>query len=305
MTKLFFLKVKVGKFLANLLSALVLDRDLRHRVRYRLDPLNPERCTTYLTDHYAEAPALDMPVLSLGFEPVWMCWLQGLDQAPQLVKNCVASVRQHCAPSQRVVVLTADNFAQYITLPRPIIDKWLQGKITPTHFSDLIRIFALAEYGGYWVDATCLFNAPVPQFIAKCDLFLFRSHGEFAYTLIQSCFIHAAAGHYLLRKWCAAMTAYWEHEDRLIHYFTLHLMYCAILEVDDHFIAAHHSIPWVSDEPIHVLIKAMLKGEPYTEELMEKARRASFVQKLTYKFSPLLLNDSQSLANVLSRQPSI
>ena len=55
---------------------------------------------------------------------------------------------------------------------------------------------------------------------------------------------------------------------------------------------------------MHVLLPALVGGARYTKKLMEKARQTSFVQKLTYKFTPALLDEPQSLAYVLSKRPS-
>ena len=305
MTLWFYLKVKVGKFLANAVSGLIWDRKRRRQLRSRLDPLNPERCVAYLEKHYADkVRGARCEVRDAGNEEdfIWVCWLQGLDEAPQLVRNCIHSIAQHKRSQQRLVLLTADNYNSYVTLPTAIIEKWHQGKISNTHFSDLLRIHALSQYGGLWVDATCYQTGPVPASILESPLFLFHSHGEFSYTLIQSCFIYAKRGHYVLRQWCAAMDDYWEHENRLINYFTLHLMFIALTRRDERFAQAFSQIPVMSDEPMHVLLRAMLSGANYSDALMAEAGSALFIQKLTYKFSASLLDNPLSVAAYFSQE---
>lgn len=316
---LFYLKTDVGKLMANIVSGVVRNKEKRHRLRNRLDPLNPDRCVRYLSAHYALAPATGRLMPSpatgratqtaaagehqgtLGFEPIWMCWLQGLEQAPQLVVNCVESVRRHACEGQQVIVLTAQNYGQYAALPQVMVDKWQRGIITNTHFSDLIRIYALARYGGYWIDATCLQTGDVPAWVAEEKLFLLHSHGEFSYTLIQSCFIRCLPGDYVLRRWCEAMEVYWQREHRLIHYFTLHLMFIALLRSDAAFREEYGKMPVVSDEPMHRLLRSIVEGKPYRQELMEEAAEGAFFQKLTYKFPKELLDNPDSFASVLSR----
>jgi hypothetical protein len=303
MTKVFLLYTKVGKFLANLVSALVPDKQQRRRLRSRLDPLNPERCVAYLEKHYTNVPAIDESEETRQQDTFWVCWLQGTDSAPALVQNCIKSIETHCRQGWQVIVLTADNYADYVNMPSVMTDKWKRGIITNTHFSDLLRIYVLARHGGCWIDGTCLLTATVPADIVAQPFFLFHTHGEFSYTFIQSCFIRSKASHYIIRKWCAAMTAYWESENRLINYFTLHLMFVALLRRDEQFARLFASVPVMSDEPMHTLLYEMKRGGKYSESIMNAAREATFIQKLTYKFPADMLDDKESIASKFSQTP--
>ena len=73
MTLLFYIKVKVGKFFANVCSMFVRNREKRHRLRNRLDPLNPERCIRYLKDRiqgrHAAEPRLGLLAARPGASP--------------------------------------------------------------------------------------------------------------------------------------------------------------------------------------------------------------------------------------------
>ena len=46
---------------------------------------------------------------------IWICWFQGLDAAPHVVQECIASVKKHLA-DREVVVLTDDNYHHYLFL---------------------------------------------------------------------------------------------------------------------------------------------------------------------------------------------
>ncbi len=300
MTFFFLLKTKIGKFAANIFSAFVRDKEKRHRLRERMDPLNPSRCISYLCKHYTAVKAIDPFPGTQVKNNVWVCWLQGAEQAPSLIRNCIQSIHRFKPKGYEVVVITEKNYSEYVTFPDKIEEKWQKGLISRTHFSDLLRIYLLASHGGLWMDATCLLTAVVPDYITERELFLFHTHGEFSYTMIQSCFMSGKKNNYALRKWCAAMAAYWEKENRLIHYFTLHLMFIALTHDDPLFANEFNSIPVRSDEPSHILIHALLNNDPYSEELMEQARKGSFFQKLTYKFPKEFLEDKKSIASVLS-----
>ncbi|HGG8842291.1 TPA: capsular polysaccharide synthesis protein, partial [Enterobacter soli] len=47
---------------------------------------------------------------------IWICWFQGLESAPELVKRCIESVQRN-TPDAQVVILTDDNIPDYLSLP--------------------------------------------------------------------------------------------------------------------------------------------------------------------------------------------
>lgn len=61
---------------------------------------------------------------------IWWCWLQGEDQAPELTKICLASLRRNL-PDYDIRVVTWDNLDGFIKLPDQIFRKnkagWISG----------------------------------------------------------------------------------------------------------------------------------------------------------------------------------
>ena len=87
--------------------------------------------------------------------PIWVLWLQGEENMPEIVRICYSSLLKHSA-GKTVNLITARNLNEYIQVP-DFINKHLdEGKISRTHFADYIRIMLLAKYGGLWVDASVL-----------------------------------------------------------------------------------------------------------------------------------------------------
>lgn len=100
---------------------------------------------------------------------IWMCWWQGLEQAPDIVKKCVSSVRKS-ASGYEVTVITEENYRDYVQIPQWLEEKYRTGIISRTHFSDILRMSLLAVHGGMWLDATIFctgsgiedcFNGPI------------------------------------------------------------------------------------------------------------------------------------------------
>ncbi len=300
MTPWFYIKTKFCKFVANAVSALVTDRQKRHALRERLDPLNPQRCITYLKRHYTNVDAISFSDAEDKGVSIWVCWLQGLDHAPGIVKNCIHSIRHHKSDHMQVVLLTADNLSQYAQLPSYIVEKWEKGKICHAHFTDILRVYLMVRYGGFWIDATCMLTSPIPQEIVGQPVFLYRSHGDFSFTLIQNCFLHSTPNHYIMSKWYAAMLAYWKDENKPIHYFIHHLLFQALLQTDTKFKEEFDKMAILSDEPMHFILNHLLADAKYTESLMNEAQRYSFIHKLSYKFPETFLEDKQSIASRLS-----
>lgn len=82
---------------------------------------------------------------------IWCCWLQGLDEAPQIVKACYASLVQEFKGSKvqegqgiswvyEIKVIDAENWKEYIELPDFIVKKWEKKQIPPALFSVLLRL---------------------------------------------------------------------------------------------------------------------------------------------------------------------
>lgn len=85
--------------------------------------------------------------------PIWVCWFQGEEQMPPIVKVCFQHVQKHRGRHE-VRLITMANLKDWVFVPAHIMTKVRLGEITLTHFSDFVRNALLAEHGGIWVDAT-------------------------------------------------------------------------------------------------------------------------------------------------------
>lgn len=101
---------------------------------------------------------------------IWVCWLQGEQNAPDLVKKCLESIRKN-ANGHPVILIEENNYEQYIELPDHIKCKYEEGMITKTHFSDILRVHLLQKYGGLWIDATIFCNNVIPESLFKKPIY--------------------------------------------------------------------------------------------------------------------------------------
>ena len=147
---------------------------------------------------------------------VFTLWLQGLEQAPPVVRACLDSIRKYAGAE--LVVLDGRTVFDWITLPERIVSLWKKGKMRAAHFADICRLELLYRYGGVWMDATCYLDAPLPAWLWEADFFVYKGGevGLGAYAGIQNCFIRAAKDAYLVKVWREAVLAYWAAEDSAI-----------------------------------------------------------------------------------------
>lgn len=282
----------VKKLFCTICSAIIPYKPLRHKVRYALNPLNDQRVEQYFRKQYILPFVKDSHSLNYqkgtknideGCEYIWQCWLQGKEQAPEVVKMCLASVEKYKKDNQKIIIITSKNYTNYVNLPTVIIEKWKKGVISAAHFADILRVNLLASYGGYWIDATCLLTAPTPDAIDRTHIFMYNSAGEFDFTLIQNCFIHATASNYLIQVWCLFINQFWTKESKLLHYFQHHLIFKALITTVSQAKEEFQKMPVISEKETQTLMKFILAGPPYNEQEFEKIKEKSFMHKLTYK----------------------
>ncbi|WP_050983956.1 capsular polysaccharide synthesis protein, partial [Treponema sp. JC4] len=105
---------------------------------------------------------------------IWWCWFQGEENAPELCKACLNSIRK-AMPDKEVRVITKDNLFNYVNFPPFIIEKYKKGIISYTHFSDLLRLELLIKYGGTWIDST-VFCTATPEYAFNIPIFVFKTN---------------------------------------------------------------------------------------------------------------------------------
>lgn len=89
---------------------------------------------------------------------IWVCWWQGKFSMPDVVDMCVTQMETLCKQLQNVkfILVTKDNYQDFIELPAFVIEKLEKGNMSLTTFSDILRQCLLSSYGGAWIDATVL-----------------------------------------------------------------------------------------------------------------------------------------------------
>lgn len=250
----------------------VMELKLYQRISKKMRPDLPE-LLEQVEREYAESPVKHN-------DTVWTLWLQGEDQAPEIVRVCFESLRQHL-PDKRVVVLDAHSMREVVDMPTHIVEKYEAGIISRTHFSDLLRLELMTSMGGTWVDSTVWLSGKPSTFVTESDLFLFQNlkPGLDGKSIsISNWLITAQAPSRILLLTKGLLYRYWARYDRMDDYFIFHyLMQLAIETYPEEWsnvIPSSNSLP-------HVLLLRL--GEPFNQAVFDGVCRQTSVHKLTYK----------------------
>lgn len=213
--------------------------------------------------------------------PVWVCWWQGAEAMPPLVRACYNSLRKN-ADGHPVHLLTKNNYKQFVALPEYILEKTERGIITVTHLSDILRAELLYRYGGLWLDATVLVTSPLPDFAGQ-ELFSLKrvkDNDYVAESRWSAYLFYLTKGHLLadfLRKMFAQ---YWQTENNLIAFFLIDYCIALAYEQIPAVRAALDACPYNNPEA-HTLQRQL--GTEYNMQEWQRLLLSGQFHKLTWK----------------------
>lgn len=214
---------------------------------------------------------------------VWVCWFQGMENAPKLVKRCYQSLRENLT-DREIVLITSENMMEYVQFPEFIVEKWKSGVITYTHMTDLLRLELLIRYGGMWVDATVFCSRKreeIPEYYFNSDLFFYQClkpgrDGHSSY--ISSWLMNARSSNRILMATQHLIYEYWKDYKEMLDYFLLHDFMAIVLD--------YYSEEWKDVIPVdnaapHILLLRLF--DEFDPQLWEAAMEQTPFHKLSYK----------------------
>ncbi|CDM69226.1 Capsular polysaccharide synthesis family protein [Clostridium bornimense] len=212
---------------------------------------------------------------------VWVCWLQGMDNAPLLVRRCYESLVSNISDYD-IKVITEKNMFNYIEIPSYITDKWRRGIISSAHFSDVIRTNLLVKYGGIWVDSTVLCTSNnLPEYITDAPMFVYRTIMRGVNTVSASNWlISSQANNPILILMKDLLYEYWKNENVVEHYYLFHLFFTMAIE-------KYHDI-WDNIPRYNNINPHILSGElnsKFSQDRYEEIKHMSAFHKLNYKLN--------------------
>lgn len=212
--------------------------------------------------------------------PIWVYWRQGIDNAPDIVKSCLKSIKRNA--SNEVIIVTDENVNQYVIFPEYIMGKLNQGTMSTAAFSDLLRFSLLEHFGGTWIDATVYLSGKIPEYIIESELFAFQdSFGLIRNPALMSVwFLHCKPNNEVIRETRNIIFKYWEKNNYVVEYLLPYIVLTMVLkEHPDTF----SDIPYVNSDYAHMMLEYL--DEQYNETLLKHIKELSFIHKLSYKLN--------------------
>lgn len=261
--------------------------------RFTIDQIEAERTERYLWRRYKDLIVSPLKKHNIGTtipKIIWICWLQGYENAPDIVKVCRKSV-EYWAKDFEIRIVTAENMLKWVTLPNHIINKYLSNKMSFTHLSDVLRTCLLVEHGGIWMDATVLLTGPIPKYITDEPLFFFQKSILASIPHFGSnWFLASVPNHPILIRQKELLSAYWERELVLKDYFIYHVFLYLLLNRNIEAKRYKLNIPYVPNVDVHTLQFSLFNI--YEDKQWNNIIQRSSIHKLTWK-----IKDPQKLAD--------
>lgn len=232
---------------------------------------------------------------------IWVCWFQGIDDMTPLIKECYKRICDF-NKDKKVVLITNQNFYDYVEFPSYILEKYYSGIITKTHFSDLLRTELLKKYGGVWMDITLFTFSKIPDLFYTFPIFT----GKFKYNYkdynvsknrwTSYFWVSRYSNNILFLYMSDFWKKYWKTHNQLIEYFlidyVIELGYRSIKSIKKEL----DMIPMnACGENVWVLLKKL--SDQYDDSLLKDLKEHNWMQKLSYKGEDRIINKTSDYKN--------
>ncbi|MBM6744339.1 hypothetical protein H6A32_08465 [Drancourtella massiliensis] len=220
--------------------------------------------------------------------PIWIFWWQGIEAAPEIVKLCINSIRINCG-KHPVYILDKANFNQYISISDIIQNKMINGKISITHFSDILRMSILYEKGGIWIDSTVLLQGSIDKLNICRNSFFTIKHGlgeqyHVCKGLWSTFFLACTPRHPFLGGIKDILISYAEQEKVFICYLLIDCIMAVLYEDIPEVKTLIDTVP-KTNEGVFKLESVL--SSIYEKKVYDSLYSKIFVNKLSYRNTAL------------------
>ena len=219
---------------------------------------------------------------------VWVLWLQGRDNAPDLIKICLKSHEKYIDNEFfEYHLITNENLCDFVTIPYVIDEKFKNGQISFTHFSDIIRVLLLNRYGGIWMDATLLLTEKIPRNILEYEFYTNRkettvnnnnrlvSKGRWT-----SYFLYCKCNNPLISYMCNAFEHYWKNHNVLVDYWLVDYTINSAYKKSEIVKQQIDNVPYNNQ---YIVGLHKLRNEKYEKSKFDELLKENTIHKLSYK----------------------
>lgn len=215
--------------------------------------------------------------------PIWILWYQGIETAPTIVRMCIDSVRKH-ANQHPIVILTANNYTDYVDIPDYIVDKVNSGIITLAQFSDILRMALLSKYGGIWSDATLYWTDDLDKYVLGHDFYSVK-HGMYSDWHIckgkwSGFFLASGQDNAFLKFLHEMFYEYWKNENCLFCYYLIDVFIALGYERVPAF---QNMVERTPENNQNIFLLEQLLNREFDDENLKSLCKVNWLHKLSWK----------------------
>lgn len=218
--------------------------------------------------------------------PIWVCWLQGEEEMPELVHMCYKRLKKMAPDIADVVLITKENISNYVSLNSTIMERYEKKILSHTNFTDYIRVKLLSIYGGMWIDSTVYVSSEITSELLNKTFYSQKTRDRFYITHYATrskwaSWLIICSANSLLFKFCEKMMeSYYLKSTGIIDYYII-----------DYFVLlAYHSFTEVKNlvdkvelNNIYAFELVKILNEPYNSIKMNSILSRNQFNKLTHK----------------------
>ncbi len=252
---------------------------------------------------------------------IWQFWGQGWDfeKLPEVVKISYKSVQKY-NEDYKIIHLDMNNINDYLEIPKYILEKVESKKISFAHFTDIIRLALLNNYGGVWIDATILLTGYLPQEYFEMEYFMFQrddslslenkkdweKYDDFYFSWndemkvrVLNSIIFAKKNNEIIKILLDMLLIFWKYNDLAPNYFFFQVLYTELIE--NYYKEKKCKV--VSDTLTHEMIRVWF--DKFSEEKLSEITKKNNIHKLTYKIDSKKRNTKGSFLDYFKKMYEI
>lgn len=250
-----------------------------------------EICKDYLRKQYGSLiikyknANLKVPADKISVESnIWVFWWQGEQRFPHPVNLCIQSIKKH-AGRHPVILITENNYKEYVNIPKYIIQKFRDGIISLASFSDILRFELLYMYGGIWLDSTYYFTDELHSEVYEKSFFSISNSNGRKWVVTKDIwsisFMAMTKNHPIAVYMREFFRVYWKKENINIAYLLTDCFMAIGYENVAVFKKVINAVP-SNNTGVFDLLEP-IRNEVCTQQEFEKLMGDTYIHKLTYK----------------------
>lgn len=229
---------------------------------------------------------------------IWQFWGQGWEykKLPKVIKISSSSVKKYKKDCE-IYYLDMNNIEEYLKIPKYILEKIENKKMSYAHFTDIIRLALLYYYGGVWLDATVLLTDNIPQKYFEMEYFMFQrddnlkdkkkwedfdsvyfSWDKDMRIRVMNSVIFAKKNSKVIKTLLDLLLIFWKDNEKAPKYFFFQILYYELMK--NYY--KKYQCEIISDTYSHELMRVWY--EKYKEKEFEKIKEKTSIHKLSFKW---------------------